>query len=557
MSDPLKKTLDTLAKIKNDAAIDVLWLALKSSDTAIQEGALRALVRRRHAVSHRQLIEMWSKMPSSWHEIIAERPDRLLGAIRSMIVGTDQDQFKAGCEVLRYFKEYDLLPALVTAVEEPTNENADLAAVTLLELSSSLYEELSSRKSKRRRRDPSLVRRNLISSFQQSVQRYPKHQRREILEAFLIIAPRDNVTLKRILQDPYSKAFLPLIDLLNHSSRPGIIRQVLGFLNDHKTPVSAINVLANRTDVNLVRNLMRKIGSEPTVIAKSNLSRIECVAWIRDDMSLLDELEDVEQYAAVQFAMATKIPRDDKFRLVRYLLEHGQPAGRRAASAVLAEFNGVEANQLAIDSLNDEDPQVQANSLVQLRRRGVPGAVVLLIDMLDSPHAIVREAVRQVLTEFHIDRFLSTFYTLEDDVRESTGLLVARVDPTCSQRLAKEMKSPARSTRLRAIEVAQAVRCAQKLEVSLLSLMEDDDHLVRAAAAETLDQCQTAETRAALRRALLDKSHTVQEAAERSLQTLIASGMSDLTTEAATIGVAIPNIPEEYLAESSPSEDSA
>ena len=36
------------------------------------------------------------------------------------------------------------------------------------------------------------------------------------------------------------------------------------------------------------------------------------------------------------------------------------------------------------------DPHVQANVVVQLRERGIPGAISRLIQLLDSPHDVVR-----------------------------------------------------------------------------------------------------------------------------------------------------------------------
>ena len=50
----------------------------------------------------------------------------------------------------------------------------------------------------------------------------------------------------------------------------------------------------------------------------------------------------------------------------------------------------------------------------------------------------------------------------------------------------------------------------------------DEDHFVRAGAARALARCDTPGARVALRAALLDRSVTVQEAAEQSLKALEA-----------------------------------
>ncbi len=58
------------------------------------------------------------------------------------------------------------------------------------------------------------------------------------------------------------------------------------------------------------------------------------------------------------------------------------------------------------------------------------------------------------------------------------------------------------------------------LEARVLKLLSDADHVVRTQAARALAACDTPGARAALREALLDRSVTVQEAAQRSLRQL-------------------------------------
>ena len=91
-----------------------------------------------------------------------------------------------------------------------------------------------------------------------------------------------------------------------------------------------------------------------------------------DVEKILDGLDDVQQHAAVKFAMGSGVPRLAVYGVIEYLLSQGKPGGRRAASAALAEFHGAEANALAMRALRDPDPLVQANVVVQLRAGEFP-----------------------------------------------------------------------------------------------------------------------------------------------------------------------------------------
>ena len=44
-----------------------------------------------------------------------------------------------------------------------------------------------------------MIRRQVVGSLEPAVQRYGQHKRREVIEAFLLLANRDNATLKQIL----------------------------------------------------------------------------------------------------------------------------------------------------------------------------------------------------------------------------------------------------------------------------------------------------------------------------------------------------------------------
>ena len=51
-----------------------------------------------------------------------------------------------------------------------------------------------------------------------------------------LLASRDNVVLKQILQNPHHAAFLAVIDVLTKSQRGGVIRLLLSFLDDPHVP---------------------------------------------------------------------------------------------------------------------------------------------------------------------------------------------------------------------------------------------------------------------------------------------------------------------------------
>jgi len=484
----------------------------------IREESLRAILARRSPAGHREIIRRLHTVDDRWKEIIAENRGRMTSSLRDAVLSSDRQMCVNGCLAAVWFREYDLLPAIVNAVEDQANPNGDLASQTLLDLAEALYSELAGHRDYRDRRDPQLIRKHVISTLELSAQRYGRHRRRAVIEAFLLLVNRDNVTLKQILQDPHHAAFVMLVDVLSKSPRNGVFRLLLGFLDDPHAPSAALSILSKRCDVKFVRYLVRKIGWEPSAVVVRNLKRIGSIGWLQSGNTFLDELDDTGQHSAVKLMMTSGMPRLRVLEVIEYLLSRGKPGGRRAAAEALSEFQGAEANAVALRALDDEDPQVQANVLVQMRRRGIPGVLPRLVRMIDSPHAVVRQAVQKSLAEFSFRRFLRTFDILDEEVRRSTGLLVKKIDPQTIPLLQAEMESPVRTRRFRALAIARDTDSVGQLEATVVTLLHNDEnHLVRAEAAVSLVQCSSATSQEALDQALADRSLAVREAARQSL----------------------------------------
>ncbi len=519
-------TLEVLSKTHNEAAVDLLLAALDHPQATIREGALEALLKRRTVTGHREIVNRLSSLDARGREIVLRR-HRLLGrAIREAIQSSDSEEFARGVAATLEFRDFDMLPTLLQVAEDEANSHRDAAAQHVLKLAELLYEDLAAGRNSQTR-DPQLTRTHVLHSLEQSLARFSRHKRPEIVEALLLLAPREHAVLKQILSDPMHGAYKTVVDLLTQSPRGGVIRLALSFLDDPQSPSAAVHVVGRRTDAKFIEHLLRKIGSQPTSVVAQNLRRIESVVWLQNQSNLIDQFDDALQFSSIQFVLVTGIGRAFVFKLVAHLLTNGKPGGRRTAAAALGGFHGAEANQLAEQATHDSDPQVQAQVLPQLRQRGIPGAMPMLLAKLESPYELVRGAARRSLEEFSFDRYLSAFDMLDEHVRQGTGPMVRKVDPTAPHRLLEEIQARSRTRRLRGIAMAASMNLGLQLEAAIIERLSDEDHLVRAEAAKALIQCPTEEARQALKVARNDRSIVVQEAAERSLLEFTAESLVD------------------------------
>jgi HEAT repeat protein len=521
MPSGLETTLSALAATDNEAAVAALVVALDLPNHAIHDGAMHALLLRTSTVAAAEVLRRWDKLSDRWRQQVAQRGEWIAPAVRKALLDVHDDLHRIGCEVAVTTRDYDVIPMLVMAAVEAFTVHGDRAATTVLQLAEQLSDEIASARDYRIRRDPQMQRAHVLVSLEKAACEHHVHGRQELIEAFLLLANRENATLKHVLQSPSDRTFGPLVEMLTSSTRPGVERLLLSYLDDPFAPLAALQIMVRRRDVAFLRRLLRKIGPDPTPVVRMNLKRIETIPWMQVNLSLLDALGDHEQPGAVQLAANSSVPRQLAFEIVAYLLRHGGVAGRRSAAKALAQFRGPGADDLVQRTLDDEDAHVRAAAAVQLRERGVPGAIQRLLQMLDSPQEVEREAAYAGLGEFRFERYLTLFDALAPDARRATGLLVKQIDVEAVAKLQAELTAAARSRRKRALEMCEAMGLVAVTIGEIAGLLRDDDQFLRIEAIRVLATCDCETTRHALRDSLVDTHPLVQEAAELALAQLL------------------------------------
>src|SRR5438477_7687485 len=474
----LTTTFDVLANSENEAAAAVLVTALDATQREVRDLAFTALLAHRNAAAELNVLRRWPELSQRWKQQVADRPGWLSGAIRAAIVNRDPNLYECACEAAVYTRDYDSIPVLVAAASDPTNAFAARVAAATLELTELLAEELAAPRDYRIRRDPHLQRDHVVVSLEKVLTTAGQQCRRELLEAFLLLASRDNVVLKRILQTPTDRIAASVIEQLTLNTRPGIERLLLSYLDDPHAPLSAMQVVGKRGDISFIRQVARKVGAEPTPVVRTNLHRIDSLPWVAQNVSILDALRESEQAGIVHLAVESAAPRASALQIVDYIARHGKLEGRRIAAQALADLHGPAANDLVLHLQKDEDAEVRAAAARQLRARNIPGAIQQLLSLLESSHPAEREAAQEGLAEFTLERFSSNFDQMTPQARVVAGSLVRRVDSQVIEKLGMELTATARSRRKRALELAVALDAIATLQDAIAAAVKDEDQYV-------------------------------------------------------------------------------
>src|SRR5208282_2217561 len=116
MANGLSITFDLLTRTENEAAVRVLIPALDCPNPVVQEGALIALLKRRTAAGGSEILDRMSRMKPEWKTVIRQHRGRLTGDLRDAVLGTDPGLCENGCRAAVTFRDYDLVPTLLTAL---------------------------------------------------------------------------------------------------------------------------------------------------------------------------------------------------------------------------------------------------------------------------------------------------------------------------------------------------------------------------------------------------------------------------------------------------------
>lgn len=516
VSEALSLTIETLAKSRNQAATDALLAALDNGDVDSFDAVISGLAKRRSKAGHKALLEIWHTLSSRQQQALEDGRGRMGGALRDALLAEKQ-LFDNACEVAEQFSEFDLIPTLITIGEHPTHPRAIESVKVATRLITQLNQLLHSPPSETDHRDPEAVRRYVLESLERSLGRFRKHQRTAFVEAFVTLSGATSNTLHGILDDPRNGCFQTVVNTLSNSNSPGVIHLIFEFLKCPDAHVVVRNVVSKRSDKAFVVALASFVSTTSNEHVLRNLQRVHNYDWLEPIETLSQRFDARQLVVIAKLTSKTGLKERVALALIKAILATDHLEAKVVACGMLSSYKSQSANDLVLEAMDAEQPELKAAAIRQLADRSIPDMLDKLMTFIEHPSEVVQEAARAALTEFSFESFLSRYDLLDELARRNTGSLVRRVDNEAVSKLREEMDGPSRKQRSRAIEMADSLGLTAEISDMLVERLDDEDHLLRAAAAEALQYCTGTDVRDALMNALKDRSTTVQAAARASL----------------------------------------
>lgn len=541
MKNGLDITYRFLAKTENRAAADILAESIKSNDAQLRRHAVDSLLLRREPTGHMLVLKNVSRLTEEELRAAMKRPERLVRAITSLLNSKKSTATMAACEFAKQLMIYDVIPVFCATVGKTKDEaSKKQLADAVVELTENYYQAVGTGcDTVMKRKDRDGLRARIVGGLDQAVKEYAKHKNEKIVEAYLILIKYDNASFRQTLYQSEEDLTKEIIRQMSTSTRGGVLRLLLSFMDDPKMPKDVSVALSSRVDARFLEYLFHSIVDRPSKNLGETLSQFDGLAWAEPDHPVMEELDGKAQQGAISMLMLSAVDNEKKLEFIKWMLEKGKPEGRHAAAKALKRMdNTAEVNELILKYLHDDDPHVKAPLITEVRPRGIMGAMRILISLVaDKMDDVTNAALKEAMPEFTFRSYLSRFESLENEIQQVVGNLVYRLDKDMTKELMNEMTVQSPVRRRRAVSAAAKVGAVAELEPIVIKLLNDEDHTVRIAAAQSLADAKSVPSWNALRDAMFDRSVVVREAAERSIELLSHAIRDEMEKQQEAVGV--------------------
>jgi hypothetical protein len=528
MASPVAKTFEVLSVTSSASAVDVLLFALDSPNERISDAAVSALISRRTTRGQVEIIRRLENLTHKARAEVESRSGELTAAFRHSVVHGDEESRRVALEFISATENYDQLVTVLELLYGNSGETHGLVAETFHTLVNRLYEHCHPEKgASAGRRSPhnsARICENVLKSLSKAAGRLDQVScADEIVEAVLILGDAGSAAVKSVLSQTSPACRERAGGLLLSSKHPGVMRVIFDSLSLRYPHSQVLEALESRDDPEFVCELLRWYPKQPAKVLQANLWQVNRTAWLSRSPLELEMIPPGLQATLVGFVSATGLEAQKKTAVHEWIVRHGASEGRRAAQNVLTGLDQNKVQNIVLDGLDSDDADLQAWATGQLRSRGVPQAVGLLIERLDSPMEAVREAAREELESFNLELMLDIYDEIDATICLRAGELLRKTDSACLSKLIHEMEQPIRRKRIRAARASLAMGMHAEVVPALVALIEDSDTLVRRTAAEVLGTIRTPETCEALQRLLNDSSPRVRAIAATALKEMMPS----------------------------------
>lgn len=519
---PLEKTFAVLANNQSADADALLLKAVVSSVDGIARRGAKCLGQKASPQRITELIKLVDHLGGGALEELAKADERLNPHLKPALQNPQPQQRAAALEFVRRASLISQLSLLLQLVDDHSNSLQTQTSDVVRELVTKLAYRLAGNEQEglQHLSDEAVrsAQMGLLNELDRRSEKFDDIRDQELyVESILLLGKSDCTAVKNVLDKRGSAGRHMVKTVLQKAKHPHLMDLVCETLTHREPHQKLLQVFVSREDVLFVTRVLEWLPATITGTIAKNLEQIDELPWLSLTHATWLEIPLPLHGKLVQLINALNLPKEQKHELKKWILQNSGPEGRAAAGDLFNDLGDEEAQEVLYDALADENPEVEAWATHQLRSQAIPDKWDQLIKRLDSTSDIVRDAAREELSDFNLDKMFGLLAKLPRDKAQKCGEIVRKIDPNTANTLRSEMKKPAKTFKVRATRAAAALGMVDELLNSIGALTEDPDTGVRRIAIEVLQESASPDARKYIERRLQDPNRFVRETAKRAL----------------------------------------
>ena len=491
MTSGYEQTIRVLSKSNNRAASELLKLAMNSSHEGVRKSACAEVVSARGPKVVLEYLQNLDSLDEITREVLTAHPNKLVSPIRTAFISNNLTLQRNAVRATLMFKVYDLIPGLLFMVGDRSESGVKTEvpiAELLVRLTKQFVEDIEANEVS----DAFLgfVLHETKQTLQRQITSFRRSDDPSCIKVFLLLGPyiQDKVfNAAELFRNPMHPVYTALAGVVQTESDEYVFRFILNSLEAAKVPGLILAAISNRTDLPFLEYLFENMDSPPSSNFQANIARVHRFDWIASLRTLLPQLTEKAQQSLLELIHFSELPKEEIYAVSRQVYQFGKSAGRCAALVEIANYRLEESETIIREALDDEDPYVQAAALRQIRKLNSSQGMMSLISKIDSPHKVVREAVKMMLPEFQVRRFLDSFEQLSEEQRKKTLNIIRKIDPSLPNILAEEVQVGNPTMKVRALKSIELGGLTGLVEEPLCAvLLREEAAVLRVKAASLL-----------------------------------------------------------------------
>lgn len=502
---PRSATWAVLQNSRNLATVATLTTGLSSSSAELRRLSLKVLLDRSEESARRAIVMNWESYNEADLELLRSKGSLFVDITKSLLSSGSLSEKRMALSAISDLDLNDSIEVVLEIVVNPSHALCTRATECLMQM----CERWGAKA--RMGKDFLSIRGKMLDRLFAQLSLISKHKNLKLVDAWLCLVHWDDSLQRGLISEPRQDAYRAVMNRLRECQHPAVIQLLAGYLGRMATPKNVLEILVERSEPVLAVTIAKLNDnfSLPGILKRlQTLAPLKCLANIEVEMPA--EGIEVERKLWLVVAASSGDVRQVLRGALR-LAKLGTRDARQTAAEMLRNCRRPE--------LNDLVPAIQAADFAAPDDDQCLGVLTRQIAAwLSSPSLVLKKAAREFFKEFTIDGLLEQVRHWPTEMCRAMASIVALQETDTTERLTRELQSPAPRRRLAALQVTQLLNCADLVSQSLMPLMNDPRLEVRVRTIDLLGALGHESLGQLIPQLLQDASTDIQDAANRAVR---------------------------------------